>query len=831
MRHLFILAVIVFLGACGAEDAPVENVELQIPSGKADGFASSRVFEVVLTNPHCDVCEGTDKGFIQANSAVVKKIVALIDESQESIDVAQFTFSQREIEAALLRAHQRGVSVTMAMNAAMASGDNPPNRLKAAGVTVHYVAGKDAGSFKGLQHAKFMIVDDRILLKGSNNWSSTGTTINDENMIIVRTSSNDPMIQAFECYHTAMTQNAFARANSCASEEVKFSPGTTAWSQIRAGIRDADRSVDVLMHHFLYTDAIKLLAQTAERGITVRVLVNAEDREEIKGAQWDRFRAAGGQVRYKLTNASQYQMMHNKLAIVDKKTLFNGSGNWSGSAFFNNYEFYVTYTQPEVVEPFNVLFEKLWSWSLTADSLDAGRTAADQDAELQHHFFGNLHAHFHLMEGGKWLDDGTMKRKVEDETIDVTAEAEGDAARYAFEYARDHGGMDFLALTPHVQDDNPNDALSIANMTHEAYAALIDTSRFVSEDSRGNFVALAGMEWSTNSTGNHVNILGSSELAKVVRGDFKTLYEGYLPTRTMSGERPIVMFNHPRTFKHPDVPLRGNWDQIFGVNLLEITNNSERRDKFNDFGLDEYEPLASVRASWIDGSAEPDEEIVRQTKANIAEVLEPYGRLFEVTVARGTELLSEVPTNPSLGVDRETGEIERYHKAHTDWDYYLLNGFKMAPAANHDNHGANWGTGHTTRTVVLAPELTEDHLLNAIHLRAAYATEAPSLAMSIYAEDRVRQGGELSTLSDRVSLRVLLDDPDHMGDFTVSIRVGKIGGKEVTEQQKLTLTGGEWQSLTVRIPEIGEHFIYLEVFEEEPNRMAWSSPIWVNRLK
>ena len=42
-------------------------------------------------------------------------------------------------------------------------------------------------------------------------------------------------------------------------------------------------------------------------------------------------------------------------------------------------------------------------------------------------------------------------------------------------------------------------------------------------------LALAGMEWSTNSSGNHLNVLGSSELAKVPRGEFRQLYDDFLP--------------------------------------------------------------------------------------------------------------------------------------------------------------------------------------------------------------------------------------------------------------------------------------------------------------
>jgi hypothetical protein len=88
-------------------------------------------------------------------------------------------------------------------------------------------------------------------------------------------------------------------------------------------------------------------------------------------------------------------------------------------------------------------------------------------------------------------------------------------------------------------------------------------------------------------------------------------------------------------------------------------------------------------------------------------------RLFEVLVGRGTEFAGEARDNPSLTRDATTGAITRYTRVHSDWDYYLLHGFHTAPTAPHDNHFANWGTGHSTRTAIIADALTEDALLEA----------------------------------------------------------------------------------------------------------------------
>jgi phosphatidylserine/phosphatidylglycerophosphate/cardiolipin synthase-like enzyme len=125
----------------------------------------------------------------------------------------------------------------------------------------------------------------------------------------------------------------------------------------------------------LFDDAIKELTKAARKeNVRVRVVVNAADRSELEGRLWDEFFAAGGEVRFKQTNADAFQIMHHKLVVLDGETLIVGSGNWSGSAFFNNWEFYVRNRDAQVVQPFSEAFERLWSWSLTGDSLDRGLT-------------------------------------------------------------------------------------------------------------------------------------------------------------------------------------------------------------------------------------------------------------------------------------------------------------------------------------------------------------------------------------------------------------------------------------------------------------------------
>jgi len=814
--------------ACSASSEPTDD---PWTDGKGDGFGSERTIDVVLTEPYCDVCTPDDKTFLATRSPITKRVIELLDGAQSKVDIANYTFSVRGIEDAVLRAKLRGVAVRVAMDKGQEMGDTAATRLRAAGVEVKFVAG--GGSPAGLQHAKFMLVDDLTLATGSNNWSSTGTTINEESTIVIRSIDGDPLLAGFACHFQAIWNAKPNDAGACSNAEVKFAPSSQPIKMLKEELARATKSIDVLMHHLAFEDLVKELAKAAERGVKVRVIVNAADRAEHVGPAWDRLIAAGGRIRYKQTNAELFQIMHHKLAVIDDRVVVNGSGNWSGSAFFKNFENYVRYRDPRIARPYRELYDRLWQWSLSAASLDAGTTAAQQHADETRVFFGNLHAHFAANATGAALDDGKPIRADAQgvmQPVDV-GNTPGDAARYAYEYARDSGGMDFLALTPHTTDDGVLEAGDAANMLPDQYKQLELIASDVTKNSSGTFVAIAGMEWSTNSTGNHVNIFGSRELAKVERGRFDILYDEFLPGRELDGDAPIVQLNHPRTFRrNPTDSLGGNWDQIFDINLRDIPNNSDREKKFNDFGIDDYAPLADVLPKWIAGEAMPDRAVVDATLTAVEKASRPYARIFEVLVGRGTEFAGETATNPSITTNAMTGAVERFTRVHSDWDYYLLHGFRLAPTAPHDNHFANWGTGHSSRTGIIATTLTEASLLEAIDTRAVFASEDEELAVRVYADGRVPMGGKLVTRAATAKLDIFLTDANYTGSFEVVIYSGAIGGDAVREVKRQTVSGGAWQSLTVDLPTTGERFFYLEIKEPSPDRMAWSAPIWIERL-
>ncbi len=110
----------------------------------------------------------------------ISRVVELIQQANESIHVAMFSFTSQETAHALLAARQRGVDVSIVMEKRNMNGRGSQAALLAfQGIDI--VPDNNSASM----HHKFMVIDGRIVLFGSFNFSKNANSRNDENMVIV----------------------------------------------------------------------------------------------------------------------------------------------------------------------------------------------------------------------------------------------------------------------------------------------------------------------------------------------------------------------------------------------------------------------------------------------------------------------------------------------------------------------------------------------------------------------------------------------------------------------------------------------------------------------
>ncbi|MGB5707447.1 MAG: hypothetical protein WBM41_11480 [Arenicellales bacterium] len=370
-------------------------------------------------------------------------------------------------------------------------------------------------------------------------------------------------------------------------------------------------------------------------------------------------------------------------------------------------------------------------------------------------------------------------------------------------------GLDFLAVTPHnhnraemgakgerrdgvliANDHNLMNADGEVTFTRSFNINGVSTTeiltspsivRAASNATSNEFVAIVGQEFSSISSGNHVNVLGWNEVLTVSNGDFDGLYNAF-GTAT-----PVLQLNHPNV--HLDFFYRGGQSSTIGK-------------MFNDYGFDDFNEDFSVL----------------------------------VNAADPLVVLVEILTGPAFAQTNH----ETFHYDHHERDYYfyLIQGFHISPSVGHDNHFATWGDATPARMGVFSEELSLEGLLAAMRANRTFATEDSDLRIDFMINDSAM--GDVLTVQEGGVLQpriVIADDSDGDSEYTVELIYGDVQPQSRSNLVKWVPADGLSESWTFIGP--GElifdtyiasgvpEFFYVRVTQGDGER-AWTAPIWIN---
>jgi DNA uptake protein ComE-like DNA-binding protein len=142
-----------------------------------------------------------------------KEIIKNINQSQAFINIAMYTFTDQEITLSLTNAQNRGVKVRVYLDRSQIESTYSVSRLLVQkGIKVRI------STNNYIMHHKFAIIDNRLLLTGSYNWTFAANNKNEENLMII----DDPEVIAryqnqfeklwFEKYSSERTRQLFQKA-------------------------------------------------------------------------------------------------------------------------------------------------------------------------------------------------------------------------------------------------------------------------------------------------------------------------------------------------------------------------------------------------------------------------------------------------------------------------------------------------------------------------------------------------------------------------------------------------------------------------------------------
>jgi len=131
-----------------------------------------------------------------------KEIIKNINQAESFINIAMYIFTDREIALPLVKARERGVKVRLYLDKEQVEYQYSQSRfLVQKGIKTRI------SSNKYIMHNKFAIIDNRLLLTGSYNWTFSANNRNDENLMVI----DDPeLIEIFQNQFVNLWTNKYS---------------------------------------------------------------------------------------------------------------------------------------------------------------------------------------------------------------------------------------------------------------------------------------------------------------------------------------------------------------------------------------------------------------------------------------------------------------------------------------------------------------------------------------------------------------------------------------------------------------------------------------------
>lgn len=373
----------------------------------------------------------------------------------------------------------------------------------------------------------------------------------------------------------------------------------------------------------------------------------------------------------------------------------------------------------------------------------------------------------------------------------------------AYRAAKD-AGLNFFAITEHNHnraeqgaDADRRDGVLIGN-DHELYngtspvhftrttaggtqnmtaKSLIKAAQ---DATTSSFLPLYGQEFSTISSGNHMNVFNINEVLEIPNGNFAQLYN---KIETLGNNTILLQMNHPDV--HAD---------LFGSNA-----------DINDYGI--------------------DESVLGNNFASFVASTDKYIQLIEVL------------SGPAM----QKTSSSNYHYPHVredDYFFYLKQGFHIAPSAGQDNHYKTWGKSSNARIGVYATALNKESLTEAIRSYRTFVTEDKNTSVTLWVNNAI-MGSMIQSANDQeliLDIQVQNTNQPNM-EYTIEIFGGSVDPKpyssaidfKVSDELigDTVLMGNGVLKYKGLLSSGDAQFYYIKITDTDGDR-TWTAPVWVN---
>ncbi len=337
----------------------------------------------------------------------------------------------------------------------------------------------------------------------------------------------------------------------------------------------------------------------------------------------------------------------------------------------------------------------------------------------------------------------------------------------AYAYADASLNMDFLGIAEHNHFSSLNNP---GNELAKYHAGITQANTY--STSNPGFVALYGMEWGVISGGGHVLVYGNqmNELfgwESNVNGNVGPNYDVYVPKNTYTG---------------PDGLFKTVNDRV-NKNTFATLAHPDGDDFNNLYNL----PYDAQADSAISGIA------VESGPAN--------------------------STNTTYSNPGSSMSILWYYQK------LLSKGYHLGPTIDHDNHNTTFGRTTQSRTVVLAPELSQASLVKAVYDMHFYATQDYDTKVDFTVNTRIM--GSIFEARNAPTISVnITDATNDYSNAIIRVMFG-VPGSNVLPVQVDSVIGSSLSFVHNDLPANSTGYYYIDITRGTTRTVT--SPVWYTR--
>lgn len=154
----------------------------------------------------------------------------------------------------------------------------------------------------------------------------------------------------------------------------------------------------------------------------------------------------------------------------------------------------------------------------------------------------------------------------------------------------------------------------------------------------------------------------------------------------------------------------------------------------------------------------------------------------------------------------------------------LARGYHLGPTVDHDNHNVTHGRTTLSRTVVLAPSLTEDNILGAMKQMHFYASQDCSAYVTFKVNDNIMGSDVSSSGAPNITVTTTTSNP------VTSLKIySGVPGSGTNATILTSTTTGAINYTDTALTTGNSRYYYIDITESDGKRVI-TSPIWYTRL-